>query len=136
MLAPALLPTSDPLALITATLFPHDTVARKAFTDALFWAIEDRLTTALAGQAESQRRAQRLPTEEAAAEIGISKEHLLRLARRGEVKREQAPGTRRYYFNRGGLLDWAKANMREDGGLKHSKRQSAPGPKHKLAVAG
>jgi hypothetical protein len=131
MTAPALLPPSSPLEAITATLFPFDLGARKTFMEALNQTIEGKVSAVLDAQAESQKRNRRVITEVGAAEMGIAKEHLLRLAREGKIKREKAPGTRRLYFRLGDLLDWCDNNMRSDGTLKYTTRQSAPGVKQK-----
>jgi hypothetical protein len=93
--------------------------------------VESKVAAVLAAQTETQHRARRVTTEVGAAEIGIAKEHLLRLARRGEVKREKIPGTRRLHFIMGDLLDWCKNNIRADGTLKHTTRTSAPAVKQK-----
>lgn len=131
MLTPTILPPVDPLATLAATLFPFDVQARKLLTDALEQTIERKMAAILAAQAEHQKRERRVTTEVGAAEIGIAPQHLLRLARNNKVKKERIPGTRRLYFKVGDLLDWCRDNIREDGSLKYTTRNSAPGAKKK-----
>jgi hypothetical protein len=132
MLTPALPPPGNPLATLAATLFPFDTAARTLLVEAFDQTIEGKVATILAAQAESQKRERRVTAEVGALEVmGITKEHLLRLARRKEIKREQIPGTRRLYFRVGDLMDWCRDNIREDGRLKYATRKSATATKQK-----
>jgi hypothetical protein len=127
------------MAALFATPFYHapaeqaNTIEEKARL--LNELIEVKVNAVLASRDETERRAKRVTVQEGAAELGITERHLLRLLDRGEVKGTRAPGTRRYYFVLGDLLDWAKESTREDGGLRYTTRKSAAGAKREKGQA-
>jgi hypothetical protein len=80
---------------------------------------------------EQERRDKVVLTEEGAEFLGMKPANLSRLAKDGRIKSRREEGTRRYYFRVGDLVDWRASNSREDGGIKGTHRNSAPGAKKK-----
>lgn len=93
--------------------------------------IKEITQEALQEQFESDRRNKLVTATEVGELLNMPQRYVLVLRARGELKSSRKDGTTRYYFRLGDVLDWQKANLREDNTIKRRHRTSAPGVKQK-----
>jgi hypothetical protein len=100
--------------------------APEAFSQLIRQIARQEAASLLQEQAAQTERNRLIDSQEGSLMLGLKETHLRRLRRENKIKGVRAEGTRRFYFRLGDLLDWKAANTRlDDGGLKHSRRDSA-----------